>query len=113
MLSHRAFALAWPCRTAASSITSSWYSVARWVSSMAIAPGTSRSSGWLPNWRGQQDQRGPQPLAARDQVRGGLVEQRLLDLHRFPQACLDLGQPVGDDLFQRRVGKQNGDNGRH
>ena len=80
---------------------------------MAIAPGTSRSSGWLPNWPASSTSSGPQPLAACDQVRGGLVEQRLLDLHCFPQAGLDLGQPVGDDRFQRRVGQLNGDNGRH
>ncbi len=39
-LPQRAFALATPRRTSASSITSSWYSVARWVSSTTTADGT-------------------------------------------------------------------------
>src|SRR5258708_7883675 len=48
-LSQREFALGDPRLTSASSITSSWYRVARCVSSMATAAGTTRSSCGSPN----------------------------------------------------------------
>ena len=41
---HRAFAATAPRRTVASSITSSWYSVARWVSSHTTADITTPSA---------------------------------------------------------------------
>ena len=44
VLSHLALTEGRPRRVSASSTTSSWYSVARWVISMAVAPWTSRGS---------------------------------------------------------------------
>ena len=41
---HVAFTDVWPRRLTASSMTSSWYSVARWTISMATAPWISRGS---------------------------------------------------------------------
>ena len=49
VLSQREFALGAPRRTVASSITSSWYSVARWVSSTTTAAGTTRVGPRSPN----------------------------------------------------------------
>ena len=91
------------CRAgpSASSITSSWYSVARWVSSIATAPGTSRSSVRVaelarpaaPAWRGSRLP--PASIRCAD----GLVEQRrCCALAAFPQAVFDQGEPVGHDL---------------
>ena len=64
VLSHRALADAAPRRITASSMTSSWYSVARWVSSTTTAAGTTRATVGSPNCGGEQHQQGPEPLAA-------------------------------------------------
>ena len=50
VLSQRALAEAAPRRRGASSITSSWYSVARWVSSTTTAEGTTPAASGSPNW---------------------------------------------------------------
>jgi hypothetical protein len=50
LLVHRLFALGAPRRTAASSMTSSWYSVARWVSSQTTAARTTSAPDGSPSW---------------------------------------------------------------
>ena len=62
VLSQRALALAAPRRSAASSITSSWYSVARWVSSTTTADGTTPGAVGSPNWAASSTSSGRERL---------------------------------------------------
>ena len=64
VLSQRALADAAPRRTAASSITSSWYSVARWVSSTTDGGRHDAGGGASPNWAASSATQRPEPLAA-------------------------------------------------
>jgi hypothetical protein len=93
-LLHRELTDGWPRRTSASSMTSSWNSVARWVSSMATAAWMTRGSFGSPNC-GQQDQQGPEPLAARrDGMPGGLGKELVTGMRRLHERRLDPGQIV-------------------
>ena len=76
VLSQRMLALGAPRRASASSITSSWYSVARCTSSIETDPGISRGSRGVAEVAGQQHEHRAEALAARgDQVRRRLGEQ--------------------------------------
>ena len=92
-LSHRALALCAPRRRSASSITSSWYSVARCVSSTTSAAGTTPVDVGSPNSDGEHHEQRPEPLAAGvDQVPGGLVDEVDVGRDRQRELLLDLEQ---------------------
>ena len=80
VLSQRALADGAPRRSGASSITSSWYSVARWVSSTTTAAGDQhRPASRVAELRGQQHEQRAEPLAAGlDQVAGRLGDERVV-----------------------------------
>ena len=114
-LSQRALADFAPRRRSASSITSSWYSVARWISSTTadgdddvLGIGSRPDAG-----RDQREQR-PESLAAGvHQVRRGLGDEaELADQLAFEQ-ILDAGQAGGDPGRQVGVGELDaGEHGR-
>ncbi len=107
VLLHRVLAAVAPRRTVASSITSSWYRVARWVSSQTTADITTASaSASEPSaeLRGQQRQQRPEPLAAGiDEVLGDVGDELVLGPHRRLQRRLDDLQALPDGCFQRGV----------
>jgi hypothetical protein len=62
--------------------------------------------------RGEQDQHGPEPLAARrHQMLGGLGQQRLLAVDRLQQQGLDVGEPLLHLRGERVVHSQTERNG--
>ena len=106
-LSQRALALSAPRRRAASSITSSWYSVARWVSSTTTAASTtSAAAGVGAELRRQQHQQRTEPLAAGNHdVLGRLGDERGVGPGGVAERLLDRLQPSTNPGFERRVGE--------
>ena len=97
-LAQRVLALGAPRRTTASSMTSSWYSVARWVSSQTTAAGsTSGAPGVAEAARPAATSIGRNrfpPAAIR--CRGRLADERVLAADRRDQLGLDVGQARGE-----------------
>ena len=103
-LVQRALADTAPRRSTASSITSSWYSVERWVSSIATAAGTTAGGLRIPEAGREQHHQRPEALATRlDQMAGGLGDERVVALDRRAQQILDRAEPAPDRRLQRRV----------
>ena len=100
LLLHRAFALGAPRRTWASSITSSWYSVARCTSSMtAPATVTCQCVGIGTQLRGQHGEQRAEALAAGlEQMLDGLGHQLVGFAQLSGHQVLDAGHAVADVL---------------
>ena len=95
-LPKRLFTLSTLRRMVASSMTSSWYSEARWTSSTATPPMRSSSVASLvaPGGRGQ-GQQGSEALAAGgDQVGGDLVQEVVTGHHRGGEQGLETLQSL-------------------
>ena len=93
MLPHRALAEAAPRRTRASSMTSSWYSVARWVSSTTTPAVMISGALGSPKWLASSVSERTEPLPAGvDEMAGRYVEDLVLGPNRDPQAALDFVQ---------------------
>ena len=93
MLSQRAFADGAPRRTGASSMTSSWYSVARWVSSTTTAAGTISGRVGSPKCAASSVTSGRNRLPpASTRCRADLGDELVVGAHGSPQAGLDLVQ---------------------
>ena len=83
-----------PRRTSASSITSSWYSVARCVSSTTTADGHDTRRVRVTELRGEHHQQRPETLAARPhEMLRGLRDERDVALGGLEQPLLDSRQP--------------------
>ena len=106
-LSQRAFADFAPRRRSASSITSSWYSVARWINSTtAEATITSSDSRTRPDPGGDQGEQRPEPLAAGvHQVRRGLGDEVEVADEFALEQVLDPGKAVAHPRREIGVGE--------
>ena len=94
-LPYFALALGAPRRTSASSMTSSWHSEARWVSSTPAAAATTSSLMPVAELGRQQGQQRPEPLAAGlDEVDVGLGDERVVVVDLAAQQRVDLDQAV-------------------
>ena len=106
VLSQRAFAEAAPRRSRASSITSSWYSVARCVSSTTTAAAVTSAASGIAVLCGQQRQQRAEPLAAGiDQVAGGAGDERVLADHRSDEQILHRRHPDPDPGIEGGIGQ--------
>ena len=107
---HRAFADAAPRRTGASSITSSWYSVARWVSSTTAAARTTAIGPAVAELSGQRGQQRAEPLpAGLDQMLGGLGQHRVRGADGVAQGVFDPLEAGLDGRFEHGIVESDAD----
>ncbi len=89
-------------------MTSSWYSVARWVSSQTTAAGTISGRVASPKCAASKVTQRAEPLAAGvDEVAGRVGDELVLGPHRLLQGALDRVQPARTDSSS--AGSANGD----